>query len=265
LTLRRCAALTLQRLNEPRGICLTFPVCRAENRRMNTSLRFLTILSVALLVSPVFAQGTSPSPAVASSPVSVTTAPASASTTAQPSAADMEKMMQQMMELNKPGENQKLLADLAGNWTYTIKFWMNPDPSAKPEESKGTATRKAVFDGRYFQLDVTGKMQMPGPDGKKKDFTFKGTSIEGYDNVAKKFVSTWADNMSTGIMMSEGTYDPATKTFTYTSETEMMPGMKTKIREVIKIVDKDHHMLEWYENRGGAEAKTMEINYTRKK
>ncbi len=41
--------------------------------------------------------------------------------------------------------------------------------------------------------------------------------------------------------------------------------MKQKIREVIKIVDKDHHIFEWYEDRGGQEAKTMEIAYTRKK
>jgi hypothetical protein len=66
-------------------------------------------------------------------------------------------------------------------------------------------------------------------------------------------------------MYSEGDYDPATKTFTYTSEIEMLPGMKTKIREVIKVVDKDHHDFEWYEDRGGQETKTMEIKYTRKK
>ena len=35
--------------------------------------------------------------------------------------------------------------------------------------------------------------------------------------------------MGTGIMMSEGDYDPATKTFTYTGEfRRMMPGMKQK-------------------------------------
>jgi hypothetical protein len=225
-----------------------------------TPLRSLgTLLTAALLAVPAFAQDTSSSPTV-----SVATSPVAAPS-GQPSAADMQKMMQQMMELNKPGENQKLLAGLAGTWSYTVKFWMNPDPSAKPEESKGTATRKEVFGGRYFLLDVSGTMQMPGPDGKNKDFTFKGTSLEGYDNVAKKFVATWADNMSTGIMMSEGTYDPATKTFTYTSETEMMPGMKTKIREVLKVVDNDHHNFEWYEDRGGKEVKTMEISYTRKK
>jgi len=71
--------------------------------------------------------------------------------------------------------------------------------------------------------------------------------------------------MGTGIMLSEGDYDPATKTFTYPSEEEMMPGVKTKVREVIKITDKDHHTFEWYEDRGGQETKTMEINYTRKK
>jgi uncharacterized protein DUF1579 len=142
---------------------------------------------------------------------------------------------------------------------------MNPDPNAKPEESKGTAVRKSMMDGRFFVVDVTGKMEMPGADGKKKEMTFKGMGIDGYDNVKKKFVGTWMDNMGTGVMMSEGDYDPATKTFTYVSEYEAIPGMKTKIREVVKIVDKNHHTFEWYEDRGGQEAKTMEIAYTRKK
>jgi hypothetical protein len=66
-------------------------------------------------------------------------------------------------------------------------------------------------------------------------------------------------------MLSTGTYDPATKSFTYNSEMEMMPGMKTKAREVLKVVDANHHNLEWYEDRGGQEVKTMEINYTRQK
>jgi hypothetical protein len=39
--------------------------------------------------------------------------------------------------------------------------------------------------------------------------------------------------------------------------------MKQQTREVIKVTDKDHHTLEWYEDRGGTEVKPMEINYTR--
>ena len=88
-------------------------------------------------------------------------------------------MMKQMMELSKLNENHKLLSSLDGNWNYTIKFWMNPDPNAKPEESKGTAVRKSIMDGRFSIMDVTGKMEMPGPDGKKKEMTFKGHGIEG--------------------------------------------------------------------------------------
>lgn len=190
--------------------------------------------------------------------------PANATTTttaAAPSAADMQKMMEVMMEMGKPGENHKLLAEMAGNWTYALKMWM--DPAGKPQESKGTATRKALMDGRYFMAEHNGKFQMPGADGKMKDMNFKGMAFEGYDNAKKKFVSSWIDNMSTMIMNSEGTYDAATKTFTYTAQCEMMPGKMTTIREVIKVVDKDHHTFEWYDNSHGPEAKTMEIAYTR--
>jgi len=198
-------------------------------------------------------------PVSAANPAAVTTS--MAATAAQPSAEEMQKMMAQMMELSKLGENHKLLGEMAGSWAYTVKMWM--DPTGKPQESKGTATRKAIMDGRFFIAEHSGKFQMPGADGKMKDMNFKGMAIEGYDNVKKKFVSSWIDNMGTMILSSESTYDAASKTFTYNANCEMMPGMPVKIREVIKITDKDHHMFEWYEDRGQGETKTMEIAYTR--
>jgi hypothetical protein len=179
--------------------------------------------------------------------------------TGQPSAEDMQKMM----ALAQPNENHKLLGGLAGTWSYDVSMWM--DPAAPPQKSKGTAVCKAMMDGRYYMTNVIGQMEMPGADGKMKKVTFKGMSLDGYDNVKKKFVSSWVDNMGTGIMMSEGTYDPSTKTFTYDSEVEMMPGKTTKVRATTRMVDKDHHTFEWFEDRGGQEVKTMEINYTRKK
>jgi len=105
---------------------------------------------------------------------------------------------------------------------------------------------------------------MPGADGKLMDVEFKGMAVEGYDNAKKKFVSSWVDNMGTGIMNSEGTYDAGSSTFTYAAEYEPMPGMKTKVREVLKVTDNDHRTMEFFEDRGGKEVKTMEINYTRK-
>jgi hypothetical protein len=236
---------------------LPFVTGRWQDPAMKTFTSLLPILFATVIATSSLAQSPAQSPMTGSSPPSAAQA---APPTGQP---NPQEMMKQMIELSKLNENHKLLADMNGNWNYTIKFWMNPDPNAPPQESKGTATRKSIMGGRYFVMDVSGKMQMPGEDGKLKDMQFKGMGIEGYDNVKKKFVASWIDNMGTGVQFSEGTYDPATKTLTYTSEIEMMPGMKTPVREVLKAADNNHMVLEWYENRGGQEKKTMEINYTR--
>ncbi|MGH7939134.1 MAG: DUF1579 domain-containing protein, partial [Chthoniobacterales bacterium] len=194
-------------------------------------------------------------PALAAEPTpNDTSSPASA---AQPSDAEM---MKQMMELSKPNENHKLLGQLAGHWNYTVQMWMAP--GTPPQKSSGSGVTKAIMGGRYYVTNATGQMEMPGPDGKMHSMTFKGMGIDGYDNMHKHFVSAWVDNLGTGILTSTGSYDPGSKTFTYTSEEEMVPGTKTKVREVIKLVDKNHHTFEWYEERGGQEVKTMEIDYT---
>jgi len=225
---------------------------------MNTRIISVLIafLAIAFIASTIRAQSPAPQPNVPSTAPAVS---APATTAASP---DPAEMMKQMMEMAKLNENHKLLADLAGTWSYTVKM-MAPGETAST--STGSVTRKPIMNGRFFVADFSGSMKMPGADGKMKDFAFKGTSIEGYDNVKQKFVSSWADNMGTGIMNSEGTYDPATKTFTYNGEVEPVPGMKTAVREVIKVTDKNHHTFEWYENRGGQDVKTLEINYTRKK
>ena len=234
---------------------------------MKTSLIVTVFIAATSFAVSSFAQ-TSPSPGEKTSnsgSVPVPANPTGGPATGQPNAADMQKMMQQMTEMMKLNENHKLLSSLDGNWDYTIKMWLDGNTSGKPQESKGTATRKSIMGGRFCTMDVSGSMQMPGDDGKMKTVQFKGMGIEGYDNVKKKFVASWIDSMGTGIEFSEGTYDPGTKTFTYTMEMEPMPGMKSQVREVVKVPDNNHMMLEWYENQGGQEKKTMEISYTKKK
>ncbi|MFN2476277.1 MAG: DUF1579 domain-containing protein [Chthoniobacterales bacterium] len=188
------------------------------------------------------------------------TTTATAPTTGEPSEADM---MQMMAEMGKVNENHKLLEQLVGDWTYTVKMWMAPE--MPPSESKGTASRKAEMGGRYFIANATGKFQMPGPDGKMQEVDFKGMSVDGYDNAKKKFVSSWIDSMGTGILLSEGTYDPSTKTFAYVGNYDMAPGVTSKVRETVTLEDKDHYTMAMWEHRGGEDAKTMEIAYTRKK
>lgn len=167
--------------------------------------------------------------------------------------------------MGKTNANHKLLASLDGSWSYTVKMWMNGDTSSKPIESHGTAMRKSVMGGRFVTQDTTGQMMMPGEDGKMKSMTFRGHSTEGYDNAKKKFVATWYDSTGTGIMMFDGTYDEGSKTFTYNGNYQLTPEMELKVRETLKLDDNNHMTLEWYENRGGQEMKTMEISYMRRK
>jgi Protein of unknown function (DUF1579) len=172
------------------------------------------------------------------------------------------EMMAMLMELAKPGEQHRLLQDGAGTWDYSVKWWMNPE--APPAESTGTTVLKSVLGGRYLVGDHTGKMKMPGPDGQLMDTEFKGMSVEGYDNAKRKYVASWIDNMGTGIMHMEGTYDAASKKLTYLAEYEMVPGVKSKMREVITLTDKDHRIAEFFEERAGKQVRTMEIRYTRR-
>ncbi len=172
-----------------------------------------------------------------------------------PAAADPKAMQEAWEKAAAPGENHKLLASVVGEWTAQNKMWM--DPSAPPVDSTGSATFTPIMGGRYVQGEY--KAQMMGAP-------FEGVGVTGYDNLSKRFVTSWIDNMGTGILVLTGDYDPATKTFTYRGEMDdvLVPKTKVKVRETIKIVGPDTHVMEWYENRGGKEAKTMEITYTRK-
>src|SRR6266536_4601865 len=150
---------------------------------MKTFTALITILFATLIAINSFAQNPATSPLSASAPAAAQPAPPGG----QP---NPQEMMKQMMDMSKLNENHKLLSEMDGNWNYTIKMWMNPDPNAKPQESKGTASRKSIMGGRYVMMDVNGKMQMPGEDGKMKDVQFKGMAVEGYDNIKKKFIGS---------------------------------------------------------------------------
>ena len=184
---------------------------------MNTRIISALIAPVAISVIASIASAQTPAPQPSAPPTSVTSPAVSApaTTTASPNEAEM---MKQMMELAKLNDNHKVLADLAGSWSTSVTMM---EPGKEPIVSKGSVTYKSIMNGRY----VVGE----------------GMSTDGYDNVKQKFVSSWVDNMGTGILTFEGTYDPATKTVSYTGEVEMPPGMKTPVRSVVKMTDKNHH------------------------
>ena len=175
---------------------------------------------------------------------------------AQEMSAEDKAMMEAMEKAAKPGEPHKKLEALAGTWDAQSKFWM--DPSAPPQESKGTSKNKMLYNGRYLQQRFQG--QMMGQ-------TFRGMGVWGYDNVRKKFVASWLDNSSTGISYSEGEWDADKNAIVFHSERiDPMTSKPVQEKMVIGIVSEDKHVFEVFMiDDDGNEQKSMEIVYTKKK
>ncbi|HET9581914.1 MAG TPA: DUF1579 domain-containing protein [Gemmatimonadota bacterium] len=183
---------------------------------------------------------------------------ASAPAAAQEEAATTteQEMMQKWMEFATPGEPHQRLAEMVGEWDYEMTWWMAPD--APPETSTGTMTAEMSMDGRYLVENWTGTaMGQP----------FSGRSTMGYDNFRDEYVSTWIDNMGTGIMVSTGQYDPAQEALVTTGTfDDIMTGERDKtMRGVSKRLDENTLHVEMYvPGPDGQEFKTGEIHATRK-
>jgi hypothetical protein len=155
----------------------------------------------------------------------------------------------------QPGEFHQKLEPLVGDFEFTMKFWMEPGKPAI--ESKGTSSTKWILGKRYLQQFVTGDF-----GGEK----FEGMGLTGYDNLEKKYVFSWVDNMGTGIMQGAGSVDKSGKVFTYHSELmDPMTGQRVKEKDVTTLVDANTFKSEFYRINGDKEVKMMEITYTRKK
>lgn len=163
--------------------------------------------------------------------------------------------MKAWQESMTPGKYHKWLASFDGEWTGEMKMWT--DPSQPPMASKLSTTNEMVMNGLYQRSTHSGEMMgMP----------FKGEGIVAYDNSKKKFITTWIDNMGSGIMTMEGALDESGNVLiTKGTMTDPMTGKDIGIRQVLTYASEDKHHFEMYMIDGGNEMKTMEITYHRKK
>lgn len=163
--------------------------------------------------------------------------------------AQMEKLWE---AYNAVGPQHQFLQKQVGKWkTVTQEFMMNP---ANPTVSEGTAEFTSVLGGRFVVQHFKGMSQ-----GRP----FEGMGWDGYDNAKQKFVGTWIDTMGTGLMTSEGTYDPSTKTVTHQMEMSSPMGpMKLRATTEHKS-DKEFVMTMYMVSPTGQEAKAMVVTYTK--
>ncbi len=153
-----------------------------------------------------------------------------------------------------PGAAHHVLDQKIGKWNLTVTNYMSP--GAEPTRATGTCEIKWIMDDRYIE-DTT--------SGEAMGQQFQGRGVMGFDNLKKKYVSTWIDNTITGVMTSEGTYDATRKMFTYTTQQpDVATGTFTRGRATERFIDKDHWVMQSFApDANGDEYMTIEIHYTR--
>lgn len=167
-----------------------------------------------------------------------------------------QEQMATMMKNITPGEAHKQLGKMAGDWTLTSRMFMAP--GQPPVESPGTMHAETILDGRYVQSTWTGSI-MGQP--------FEGRGTDGWDNVGKKYVTSWVDSMGTGILYSTGTCEDGFKVCTTTGDMlDSATGQKITMKSVITWIDDNHFKNEMYhkDHASGQEVKMMELDVRRK-
>ena len=174
----------------------------------------------------------------------------------QPAEVEMDSaaMTAAWKEYTTPGEVHQQFAKDNGKWNVAMTMWMDPDGA--PTKYTMTAESKMILGGRYQEMRHTGDF-----NGEK----FEGISTMGYDNAAMKFVSSWVDNMGTGIMYMSGDFTADKKTVELKGEVTDPISKKAKsVRETYTIVDDNTRKIEMFDvTPEGKEYKSMEIVMTR--
>jgi hypothetical protein len=169
---------------------------------------------------------------------------------------DQQAMMDAMQKAATPGDMHKKLADMVGTFDADVRMFM--DPTKPPEDSKGTSVNTWALGNRFVESKYEGTF-LGNP--------FNGIGYTGYDNVQKKYVGSWMDSASTGMMWSTCTADPSGKSMTCksTSVWDPMSGKPSPMEFKTTFTDHDHYSMEmWSAGPDGKKMKMMEITYTRK-
>ena len=166
--------------------------------------------------------------------------------------SEME-MWQKMQEWAQPGENHKILGQLVGTWKTTGKIIT----SMGELPIEGVAKHAWILDGRFIETHYEGPF-MGG--------AFTGRGFTGYDNGRKQFQQCWIMSMSSGMAVTTGTWDAATKALTWRGSTYAPDGHDYKSRETLEFKDADHLVATSYATGpDGDEKKEMVLEYVRVK
>ncbi|WP_430400895.1 DUF1579 domain-containing protein [Flavobacterium sp.] len=163
---------------------------------------------------------------------------------------DSAAMAKAWADYATPSKAHEMLAKDTGVWDADMTFWMPDNPEAQKAKSK--AEYKMILGGLYQEGKYSGDIF---------GMQFEGKGLMAFDNETEEYISTWVDNMGTGIMVTRGKYDEASKSIILFGD-QVVPGTgkSKKVKEVITYMDENNQKMEMFDIlEDEKEIKTMEI------
>lgn len=162
------------------------------------------------------------------------------------------KMMEAMEKAATPGPEHAKMAEHEGNWTVKGQWWMAEGAPAMP--MTGTAKFSMIMGGRML------KQEFHSSDN---GMEMEGMGFVTYNNTAKRYESTWTDNMGTGMMWMTGKAG-ADGTVTTTGDcADPISGQMKKYKFIEKASKDTMHFEMWEITSDGKEWKNMDMDYVR--
>ncbi|MEM7451234.1 MAG: DUF1579 family protein [Pseudomonadota bacterium] len=163
-----------------------------------------------------------------------------------------EAMMAAMAAAATPGEPHARLAESVGTFDAAMTFLM--DPSGEPQKTTMTVERT---------MDLGGRVMLEHWSGEFMGMPFAGRSRTGYDNVTKRYWSTWTDNWSTGVLIMYGDYDAESDSMVFKGENaHPVTGSMYTMKSVARELGDGQSIMDMYEDYGQGMVKAFTVTMT---
>lgn len=180
---------------------------------------------------------------------------------AQPSEAEKQRLIQQALKANEPGEHHQRLNAFVGSWATVWRVWH--EPNSKPaDEAKGTARFAWIHNKRFLRGSYNGTGMM------RRAYTSE--LLLGYNNRHGHYEATWANSFETATTSYAGqpNLNAAGRFtgFTLTGKADDCPTGRKDVtyRSVFTFASNDRIVEEVFgPDVNGREFKVTEVTYTR--
>lgn len=146
-------------------------------------------------------------------------------------------------------ENHEFLKKFVGEWNGNSRVWR---PDQEPEISEIKSKAELIMGGRFLISNYQGTMAGQ---------PYEGMQVVGYDNLKKKYVTFWINDMSTAFYMLEGTREG-----NVIRDTGFWPnpvtGSNEKVSDVVTLISPNEFTFELFmAGKDGKEFKSQENHY----